>query len=132
MRNWNINREGHTVWRSDGEAEGYELWRRDLRDKTEASNLCFFPNCFCNSSNSCFTKSSDSISSLSFLHETQIRILIEVVFLQILIKTPNSEALLSSSFACFDNFYILWKSFFFGKRKTRRGYRLRTSLLVSA
>ena len=93
MRNWNINREGHTDWRSDREAEGYEHWRRHLRDETEASNFCFFPNCFCNSSNSCFTKSSDSISSLPFIHKTQIGILIEVVFLQIVIKTWNSEAL---------------------------------------
>jgi len=30
MRNLNINREEHTDWRSDGEAEGYELWKRDL------------------------------------------------------------------------------------------------------
>lgn len=130
MRNLNINREEHTDWRSDGEAEGYELWKRDLRAKTEASNLCFFPNCFSNSSNSCFTKFSDSISSLPFLLETRIRILIEVNFLQIMIETGKFRSVFVFLFCAFWYFLYTLEIVFLLEGENRRGYRLRTSTLV--
>lgn len=103
----------HTDLRREGEADGYMRWRRDLRDETAASNFCFFPNCLCSSSNSCLTKSSDSIlfSSLRIRNSDSNSDFKDFISEQIIeIQKPFLLILI---------FYILrnGKSIFFGKGK---------------
>lgn len=54
-----------TFCRREGEADGYDCWRRVLMEETASSNFCFFPSCLCNSSTCCVRQSSEDEDAIS-------------------------------------------------------------------